>query len=125
MIDTYFLIKTLLSIVFWNNANVIYNIFSDDLPHWLSSADPDDLFLLDCPNLNPVIDKKSWSFLVARIKLLLGMYPTTLDQDKKIIKKEKDLNGNAKLAIRMRMCEKRILSNTVEYAEKRLEKLEK
>lgn len=66
-----------------------------------------------------ILTKKSWNFLLARLKLLLATYKTTLEQDEEIVA-QKQGSANQLLAIRMRAAEKRILKSALDYVEKKI-----
>lgn len=56
---------------------------------------------------------------MTRLKLLLAAYKTTLEEDEEIIAKNEG-SMNRLLAIRMRVTEKRILRNALDYVEKKI-----
>lgn len=58
---------------------------------------------------------KVWNFLSARIELLLGIYPTTLQADK-VQLENKELNDRSHAALQLIIGEKTILENTLMYA---------
>lgn len=88
-----------------------------DLDKWLALTDLTPLENLDYND--EILTKKSWNFLLARFKLLLATYKTTLEQDEEIIAK-KEGSANKLLAIRMRAAEKRVLKNALDYVEKKI-----
>ncbi|CAH1159824.1 unnamed protein product [Phaedon cochleariae] len=91
----------------------IFNMDEEQLLHWLESDRSDDLRYLECA-LDTTLEKKSWTFLQARLKLLLGIYKTTLEEDLELLQ-DKELGANKVLGIRMRAIEKRILRGAIEY----------
>lgn len=74
---------------------------------------------LHCDIVDETLEKKSWNFLLARLKLLLAAYKTTLEEDVEIINKKLG-SPNKLLAVRMRFTEKRILKNAVDYIERKI-----
>lgn len=92
----------------------LYLFVLDQLDHWLESDKTSDLEYVECA-LDTVLEKKSWTYLQDRLKLLLACYKTTIENDLEILKT--DISENRKLAIRMKTTEKRILRDTVEYIE--------
>lgn len=69
--------------------------------------------------MDDTLEKKSWNFLLARLKLLLAAYKTSLEEDVDIINKKLG-TPNKLLAVRMRVTEKKILKNAVDYIERRI-----
>lgn len=65
------------------------------------------------------LTKKVWNFLLARLKLLLATYKTTLEEDLEILAQNKG-SKNKLLAIRMRATEKRILKYALNYVEEKI-----
>lgn len=102
-----------------------YNIFSvivEHLMHWLTTGHERDLFELDC-SLDPVIEKRAWLFLKMRFTILLRAFPTSLNDDLSLLenhKKEPCKLGHIKVMIlKYRIIEKRILTEAIEYVDKR------
>ncbi|CAG9861295.1 unnamed protein product [Phyllotreta striolata] len=93
----------------------IFNMNEEQLRHWLDSDRSDDVQYLECA-LDTCLEKKSWSFLQARLKLLLAIYKTTLEEDGKLLE-DTGLGTNRKLAIRMRSTEKSILRSWMDYVD--------
>ncbi|KAJ8922590.1 hypothetical protein NQ315_007620 [Exocentrus adspersus] len=93
----------------------IFNMNEEQLQHWLDSDKSNDLQYAACA-LDTSLERKCWSFLQARLKLLLGIYKTTLQEDLAMIQESTGTN-NKRLAVRMRATEKKILRDTVEYVE--------
>lgn len=93
----------------------IFNMNYEQLRHWLENDRSDDVQYLECA-LDTSLEKKSWTFLQARLKLLLGIYKTTLEEDLKLLE-DKQLSANRSLAIRMRTTEKMILKNGIDYVD--------
>lgn len=91
---------------------------SEQLENWLNSDKPGDLQYQDCA-LPTDLENKTWTFLQIRLKLILSTYKTTLTEDEKLMT---DLNISAceKLAIQMRLTEKRILQGALNYVEQRI-----
>ncbi|CAH0559894.1 unnamed protein product [Brassicogethes aeneus] len=92
----------------------VFNMNQEQLDHWLESDKTADLEYIECA-LDTVLEKKSWTYLQDRLKLLMASYKTTLEEDLKLIKT--DITDNRKLAVKMRISEKIILKETVEYIE--------
>lgn len=103
----------------------IFNMNDEQLSHWLESGKFEDLQCADCA-LDTVLEKKIWTFLQMRVKLLLSAYRTSLDQDRELLQKNQEndkgssVSTHSLLAIRMRASEKRILNGVLDYAEQRI-----
>nr|XP_023021881.1 histone-lysine N-methyltransferase setd3 [Leptinotarsa decemlineata] len=93
----------------------IFNMNEEQLQHWLESDRADDLRYSQCA-LDTSLEKKSWTFLQARLRLLLGIYKTSIEEDQKLLA-GKQLNANKRLAVGMRAIEKKILASAVEYVD--------
>ncbi|XP_056631970.1 actin-histidine N-methyltransferase [Diorhabda sublineata] len=93
----------------------IFNMNQEQLKYWLESNESS---VFQCLNIN--FEKKCWSFLQARLKLLLGTYKTTIEEDLKLLQDEQ-LSPNRKLAIRMRLTEKMILKNGIDYVDRMMQ----
>ncbi|XP_057661907.1 actin-histidine N-methyltransferase [Diorhabda carinulata] len=91
----------------------IFKMNQEHLEYWLKSEGYN--FSL-CLNI-----QESWSFLQTRLKLLLGTYKTTIEEDLKLLQEEQ-LSPNRKLAIRMRLTEKMILKKGIDYADRMIER---
>ncbi|CAH1997588.1 unnamed protein product [Acanthoscelides obtectus] len=96
----------------------IFNMNEEQLDHWLLTT-PLDQLENSKVTIDAELDKKVWKFLQTRLKLLQGLYKTTLQEDVQILKR-KDLSDNRKLAIRMRMTEKRIFEDALKYVNQRI-----
>lgn len=101
---------------------IIVNSFpTAQLQSWLESDRSETLQKLEIAP-DTVLEKKSWTFLQTRLKLLLAAYRTTLEEDSKLLNGN-HISANKKLAIRMRLTEKRILKDTINFVEQRLVQL--
>lgn len=87
------------------------------LEEWLAKDSCSDLKCLDV-TLDGETETKTWNFLLARIKLLQTQYPTTLEEDTELL--EKGLPEIRKLPIQLRIAEKNILKNALEYVQQRI-----
>jgi len=74
--------------------------------------------LLDIKERSP-LDVKVMQYMITRAALLLKAYPTTLEQDQQILKESKE--PITTMTCQLRLCEKRILVNTVAYCEQILQ----
>nr|CAH7713986.1 unnamed protein product [Callosobruchus chinensis] len=90
----------------------------EQLDHWLLTTPLDQLENSNCV-LDSELDKKVWKFFQTRLKLLQALYKTSLQEDIEILKR-KDLTNNTRLAIRMRMTEKRIFEDALQYVNRRI-----
>ncbi|RZC41307.1 Rubis-subs-bind domain containing protein [Asbolus verrucosus] len=93
----------------------IFNMNDEQLEYWIRSDKSGDLEYFECA-LDTALEKKSWSFLQARLRLLLSTYKTTLEEDEKLIAAAQT-SANQLLAVRMRATEKRIIRETLQYVE--------
>lgn len=98
----------------------VFNMSAEQLDHWIQSEKPTDLQYPECA-LDTSLELKSWTFLKTRLNLLLSSYKTTIEEDQKLIE-DGALSGNSKLAIQMRLSEKRILREGLGYVEETLSK---
>lgn len=89
------------------------------MDEWLKRDDTKELRVLEYKGLDPVLEKKTWTFLRNRIQLLLSVYTTSLEEDLHLLKENKSINTNKQLAIKMRVTEKKILTAALEYATQR------
>ncbi|XP_046664621.1 actin-histidine N-methyltransferase [Homalodisca vitripennis] len=94
----------------------IFSMQQEHLEHWAESDKVSDLTYTDC-SLDTQVETKAWTFLMARIKLLQSLYPTTLQDDLKIV--TEDMSECRKLAIQLRIAEKSILQSALEYIQLR------
>ncbi|XP_024085176.1 histone-lysine N-methyltransferase setd3-like [Cimex lectularius] len=93
----------------------IFNMEQETIEKYLNGESTDDLL---CPNIPHPVDSKVWQFLTTRINLLLSTYPTTLEEDEKLLEENKSLSSCMRLTVLMRLTEKRILHNTLEDLKK-------
>lgn len=89
---------------------------SEHLDSWLKSDKPNDLQYLDCA-LPTDLENKTWTFIQTRLKLILSSYKTSIEDDVK--KLETELSSCTKLAVQMRLSEKKNLSNALKYVDQR------
>jgi len=68
-----------------------------------------------------MVDSKVMQYMITRSALLLRAYPTTLEQDQQTVKESKD--PVIIMTCQLRLCEKRILVNTVAYCEQMLKEI--
>lgn len=78
-----------------------------------------DLLYKDCA-LETELENKTWAFLQARLKLILGTYKTSIEDDIVLVETNKEMTANKRLAIQMRLSEKHILQNGLTYVEQRI-----
>lgn len=67
------------------------------------------------------LDSKVMQYMITRSALLLRAYPTTLEKDQETLKESKD--PITSITCQLRLCEKRILVNTVAYCEQMLKEI--
>lgn len=92
------------------------------LQSWLESDRSEVLQQIEIAP-DTALEKKSWTFLQTRLKLLLAAYKTTLEEDLKLLSDSQKITRNKTLAIKMRVTEKKILRDTVDYIEQRIVQL--
>ncbi|KAG7198946.1 hypothetical protein KM043_015909 [Ampulex compressa] len=85
-----------------------------ELTHWLCSDRVNNLKHMDCA-LEKVVEENVGKFLLTRLKLLIANYPTTLKEDMQLL--ETTLPQIKKLAVQLRVTEKKILLNALEYVQ--------
>lgn len=71
-----------------------------------------DLQHFECA-LDTSLEIKSWTFLETRLKLLLSSYKTAIEEDEQLLQ-DQSVSTNAKVAIRMRLTEKKLLKNCLD-----------
>ncbi|XP_030745557.1 actin-histidine N-methyltransferase [Sitophilus oryzae] len=98
----------------------VFNMDADQLEHWLESDKSSDLQYQEC-GLETSLELKSWAFLKARLNLLLSSYKTTLEEDQKLLSAKK-IGNNMRTAIKMRLCEKTILRDCLNYVDEMIQK---
>lgn len=99
---------------------IFYLCVLEDLNKWLKDENLHQLENVNCDLIGETLEKKSWNFLLARLKLLLAAYKTSLEEDERIIANQ-EASANRLLAVRMRAVEKRILKNAVQYVQRKIE----
>ncbi|XP_011312839.1 histone-lysine N-methyltransferase setd3 isoform X2 [Fopius arisanus] len=92
----------------------VFSMRKFELDHWLESSKVLDLKHRDCA-LDTVVETNVRKFLLARLKLLMANYPTTLEEDLKILKTMMPPIG--KMIVELRASEKKILSQAIDYVE--------
>lgn len=92
----------------------VFSMRKGELDHWLESDKVFDLKHIDCA-LETVVEENVRKFLLARLKLLIANYPTSQEEDVEILKTT--LPQLKKLAIQLRLTEKKILQNALDYVE--------
>ncbi|XP_050299746.1 actin-histidine N-methyltransferase [Anthonomus grandis grandis] len=97
----------------------VFNMNEDQLDHWIQSEKCSDLQYPECA-LDTTLERKSWTFLKARLTLLLASYKTSLEEDQMLVKDK--ISDNLKMAIKMRLTEKKLLKNCLEYVEDMIRK---
>ncbi|XP_076384775.1 SET domain containing 3 isoform X2 [Megalopta genalis] len=92
----------------------VFSMRKQELTHWLRSDRVNDLKHMDCA-LETVVEENVRKFLLTRLQLLIANYPTTLKEDLQLL--ETSLPQIKKLAIQLRVTEKKILLAALEYVE--------
>ncbi|KAL0120162.1 hypothetical protein PUN28_008072 [Cardiocondyla obscurior] len=92
----------------------VFSMRKAELTHWLRSDRVFDLKHVDCA-LETVVEENVRKFLLTRLQLLIANYPTTLKEDLELL--ETTLPQTKKIAVQLRVTEKRILSGALEYVE--------
>ncbi|BFZ12485.1 hypothetical protein BsWGS_15524 [Bradybaena similaris] len=85
-----------------------------------SVAGPEELEILKNEDqiVNENNERKVWSFLQTRAQLLIKAYANSLEEDESILQ-EADLNNVSKMIVQLRIGERQILQNLINYAEKK------
>jgi len=89
------------------------------LQEWQEAADVGDLLDIQA---STAVDGKVMEYMITRSALLLRSYPSTLEQDQKNLKDNK--NPIELMICQLLLCEKRILVNTVAYCERELKTIQ-
>ncbi|XP_014287152.1 actin-histidine N-methyltransferase isoform X1 [Halyomorpha halys] len=97
----------------------VFNMDKDQLEDWKKNPSRFDLLHPQCA-VDTSIEKRMWQFLGTRIKLLLAAYPTSLEEDEKLLLTKKEMTPCLKLAVLLRLSEKRILTKVLAYVEDHL-----
>ncbi|XP_015587046.1 histone-lysine N-methyltransferase setd3 [Cephus cinctus] len=92
----------------------VFSMRKPELEHWLQSDKVFDLKHIDCA-LETVVEENVRKFLLTRLKLLIANFPTTLDEDLELLKTT--LPHAKKLAVQLRVSEKKILHGALDYVE--------
>ncbi|XP_033351895.1 actin-histidine N-methyltransferase [Bombus vosnesenskii] len=92
----------------------VFSMRKEELAHWIQSDRVNDLKHMDCA-LETVVEENVKKFLLTRLQLLIANYPTTLKEDLQLL--ETTLPRIKKLAIQLRVTEKRILQGALEYVQ--------
>ncbi|XP_031830479.1 SET domain containing 3 [Nomia melanderi] len=92
----------------------VFSMRKQELTHWLRSDRVYDLKHMDCA-LETIVEENVRKFLLTRLQLLIANYPTTLKEDLQLL--ETSLPQMRKLAIQLRVTEKKILLAALEYVE--------
>ena len=96
----------------------IFNMSKNDLDQWAASSSLESL-LEDSCLLDTDLQQRVWSFLTMRIKLLIAAYPTKKEDDEALLTgRFMDLSQCQRMAVMLRVEEKRLLSSALTYAEK-------
>ncbi|XP_029051453.2 actin-histidine N-methyltransferase isoform X1 [Osmia bicornis bicornis] len=90
----------------------LFRMRKPELMHWLKSDRVNDLKQPDCP-LDTAINDKVKKALIYVLESFIARYPTTLQEDLQLL--ETTLPQFKKLAIQLRVTEKRIIFNALEY----------
>ncbi|XP_062569991.1 actin-histidine N-methyltransferase-like [Saccostrea cucullata] len=80
----------------------------------LTEEDAEKIGDIDVP-VSAENEEKVWAFLETRTALLLRAYDTASEEDEELLQK-KEMNIHERLAVQLRMCEKRILKAAQVYA---------
>nr|XP_006819296.1 PREDICTED: histone-lysine N-methyltransferase setd3-like [Saccoglossus kowalevskii] len=98
----------------------------DELKERLRSEnDLNPALLLDIDHVASIENEiKMWRFLDTRLDLLLKIYHVSIKDDEAMLKNN-DLTNNARLAIQLRLSEKKILQQTKKYGLKRKDRTSK
>ncbi|XP_069688824.1 actin-histidine N-methyltransferase [Periplaneta americana] len=96
----------------------VFNMGPEHLKHWLSSDHSSDLVYPDCA-LETEVESKMWKFLLTRIYLLQRSYTTMLEEDYELLR-HPGLTPCFRLAIQLRITEKKLLTAAEEYVKQRI-----
>ncbi|RLU19316.1 hypothetical protein DMN91_007873 [Ooceraea biroi] len=92
----------------------VFSMRKAELAHWLRSDKVSDLKHIDCA-LETVVEENVRKFLLTRLQLLTANYPTTLKEDLELL--ETTLPQMKRMAVQLRVTEKRILLGALDYVE--------
>lgn len=97
----------------------MFDTLADQLGHWVASDKAADLCHLDCA-LETDLEMKTWKYLEIRLTILLRSFPTTIADDEALLERPKQQLGHVKgLLTELRLTEKRILRDAIEYVQQR------
>ncbi|CAB3360281.1 Hypothetical predicted protein [Cloeon dipterum] len=97
----------------------IFSMSEEQLDHWLAKQEGSkDLEHNDCA-LDSELESKAWTFLKTRVTLLLASYNSSL-QDDELLLQSRSINSYKRLAVQQRAAEKKILHETLIYAQQKL-----
>lgn len=98
----------------------VFSMDKDQLAHWTASSSVESLQEEDC-GLDEALEKRAWTFLALRIKLLLAAYPTSKEEDEAALADAATkMSPCTRLAVSLRLEEKRILKGALASCEQRL-----
>ncbi|KAB0796778.1 hypothetical protein PPYR_10839 [Photinus pyralis] len=96
----------------------VFNMDKEQLQYWLEHSTPNNLKSPECA-FDTAFETKYWGFLFTRLKLILASYKTSLEEDTEVLKTT-PLPHNKRLAVQMRMGEKKILLSAMRCVEEKL-----
>jgi len=96
----------------------VFNMGPEHLEHWLSSERSCDLVYPDCA-VTTEVESKMWKFLHVRIGLLQHCYPTSMEDDCMILKRP-NLTPCHRIAVQLRMTEKKLLAAAEDYVKQQI-----
>ncbi|XP_012149143.1 SET domain containing 3 isoform X2 [Megachile rotundata] len=91
----------------------VFRMRKPELTHWMSSERVDQLKQIDCVLDNRTELKIKRTVLYDTLRTLMLRYPTTLEEDLELL--ETTLPKSKKLAVQLRVTEKRLIVNAIEY----------
>lgn len=87
--------------------------------HWITSERAADLLHLDCA-LDTSLEIKTWKFLEIRLMILMKSFPTSIEEDEALLAGPKQLSHVKTHLVGLRLQEKRILKDAIEYVKLQL-----
>ena len=92
---------------------------ADEVKEWTDGEDTFKGLLAPAESFTkPELDKKAFQYLSTRCTLLLRSYPTSLEAD--VEEAAKEVSAAKRMALTLRMGEKKILNATIKFCQERL-----
>ncbi|KAF4519499.1 hypothetical protein B566_EDAN010684 [Ephemera danica] len=96
----------------------VFSMNAEQLEDWLDREDCSELELEQC-QVDSDVETRAWTFLAARVRLLLQAYPSTLEEDELLLT-SRGISSCRRLAVQQRVAEKTLLRSTLDFTQQQL-----